>query len=179
MKINKQILMTATMALLFIGEASAMMSGPNLKGAKGSVLIAAPTAVNGPTNQGVWFLNPKTKKSSLSLPMLPANQVYEGWIVDNCTGKKTSTGIFRAETMIDSDGAGPFAGPLALDFPPFPGSDFVKLGSNLTDGSHVVVITVEPYPDMDPNPSGVAVLKAAIPAEVMVGTSLMFENVAQ
>jgi hypothetical protein len=151
---------------------------PNLKDAKGSVLIAAPTALNGPTNQGVWFVNPKTKAFSLDLPALPANQVYEGWVVDDCTGMKVSTGIFRAMGGIDSDAAGRYAGPLSLNYPMVPGSDFVTLGQDLADGSHKIVITVEPYPDSDPNPSGVGVLRVDIPAGAMPGTSLMLENIA-
>lgn len=157
----------------------AAASYPDLKSARGTVLIAAPTAVNGPTNQGIWFVNPSTKVFSLELPDLGANQVYEGWIVDDCTGKKVSTGLFRANGSIDSDSAGRYAGPLALNFPPVPGSDFVTLGQDLADGGHNVVITVEPYPDSDPNPSSAAVLRANIPAGTSVGTELTLENIAQ
>jgi hypothetical protein len=147
------------------------------KKAQGTVVIIAPTALNGPTNQGVWFVNPMTKKFSLQLPALPMNQVYEGWVVDDCTGKKTSTGIFRAQGSVDSDAAGKYAGPLSLNFPAVPGSDFITLGSDITDGSHNVVVTVEPYPDMDENPSGVVVLKANIPAQTKMGTQITLENV--
>ncbi len=150
----------------------------DLKSARGTALVAAPTALMGPTNQGVWFVDPATKMFSLDLPMLPADQVYEGWIVDDCTGKKVSTGIFRNDGGIDADAAGKFAGPFSLNFPPVPGSDFVTLGHDLVDGSHKIVITVEPYPDSDPNPSGVGVLKVQIPAGASVGTQLTFENVA-
>ncbi len=147
--------------------------------AKGTVLIAAPTALGGPTNQGIWFVNPKTKMLSVDLPKLPDSQVYEGWLVDMTTGNKYSTGLFRAKGGIDSDAAGRFGGPLALNFPPVPGSDFVTLGQDLSDGQHLVVVTVEPYPDSDPNPSGVVVLKAEIPAGTMVGTELMLQSVSQ
>lgn len=143
--------------------------------AAGSFIVAAPTALNGPTNQGIWFV--KNGGFSLNLPDLPSDQVYEGWLVDNCTGKKISIGLFRADGKIDSDSAGPFAGPLALNFPPVPGSDFVKVGSNLVDGSHTVVITIEPYPDMDANPSGHAVLRGNIPANASVGTEIVLESV--
>lgn len=152
---------------------------PELKSANGTVLIAAPTALNGPTNQGIWFINASTKKFSLALPELESNHVYEGWIVDDCTGKKISTGIFRATGSIDSDSAGRYAGPLALNFPQVPGSDFVTLGQDLVDGGHNVVITIEPYPDSDPNPSGVAVLRLNIPAGTSVGTELTFENISK
>lgn len=154
-------------------------SASDLKSARGTVLIAAPTALNGPTNQGVWFVNPQTKAFSLELPDLGANQVYEGWVVDECTGKKVSTGLFRASGGIDSDSAGRYAGPLSLNFPPVPGSDFVTLGHDLADGGHNIVITVEPYPDSDPNPSGVGVLRVNIPAGTTVGTELNLENISQ
>lgn len=154
-------------------------SASDLKDARGTVLIAAPTSLNGPTNQGIWFVNPQTKAFSLELPDLGANQVYEGWIVDACTGMKISTGLFRATGGIDSDSAGRYAGPLSLNFPPVPGSDFVTLGHDLADGGHNIVITVEPYPDSDPNPSGVAVLRANIPTGTGVGTELSLENIAQ
>lgn len=74
---------------LLAGVASALVSqmavasSADFTSARGSVLIAAPTAVNGPTNQGVWFVNTSTKKFSLELPELESNQVYEGWIVDD------------------------------------------------------------------------------------------------
>jgi hypothetical protein len=174
MKTINKTWQTALMTLVSAQLATAQMTE---KKAQGTVVIVAPTALNGPTNQGVWFINPKTKKFSLDLPMLPMNQVYEGWVVDDCTGKKTSTGIFRAKATVDSDAAGKFAGPLSLNFPAVPGSDFVTLGSDITDGSHNVVITIEPYPDMDMNPSGVVVLKANIPAETKMGTQINLENV--
>lgn len=172
----KSILSLATAVLATHGSAG---SYPDLTTAMGTVLIAAPTAINGPTNQGIWYINPATKRFSLELPDLGANRVYEGWIVDDISGQKISTGLFRPNGSLDSDAAGRYAGPLALNFPPVPGSDFVTLGMNIADGEHRVVITVEPYPDFDPNPSGVAVLAARIPAGTMVGTELTLENVAQ
>ena len=169
-----------TLAVLSLITSSVAIAGaPDLRTARGSVVIVAPTALNGPTNQGVWFVNPMNKSFSLNLPELPSNQVYEGWVVDDCTGKKFSMGIFRSTGGIDSDAAGKYAGPLSLNFPSVPGSDFVTSGQNLTDGSHNVVITVEPYPDMDPNPSGVFVLRATIPAATKVGTELVLENIAK
>ena len=170
---------TMTLVSIMLGSQAALAAEIDFKSARGSVLIAAPTALNGPTNQGVWFVNPNTKAFSLALPELQANQVYEGWIVDDCTGKKISTGIFRAKGMIDSDAAGKYAGPLSLNFPSVPGSDFVTLGHNLADGGHNIVITVEPYPDTNPNPSGVAVLRVNIPEKTTVGAELTFENISQ
>ncbi len=163
----------ATMIAVSVGLNGA--AATEMNNAHGTVLIAAPTALNGPTNQGVWFVNPGQGTLSVSLPDLASDQVYEGWLVDDCTGRKISTGLFRATGGIDSDAAGAYAGPLALNFPPVPGSDFVTLGQNLADGGHHVVITIEPYPDSDPNPSGVVVLKADIPQGTMAGTVLNLE----
>lgn len=178
MKMRKLKLTIALLAGSLVTQV-AEANYPDLRSAKGTVLIAAPTAVNGPINQGVWFINTSTKKFSLELPDLDAGHVYEGWIVDDCTGKKISTGLFRANGAVDSDSAGRYAGPLALNFPPVPGSDFVTLGQNLVDGGHNIVITVEPYPDTDPNPSGVAVLRVNIPVDTAVGTELVLENIAK
>ena len=167
--------------LVFAGSSTALATADHtdFKTAGGSVLIAAPTANNGSNEQGVWFLKSATKMFSLTVPKLASNQVYEGWIVDDCTGKKASTGLFRAEGGIDSDAAGRYAGPLVLNFPAAPGSDFVTLGEDITDGSHTIVITIEPYPKTGPNPSGVVVLKVVIPAGTKAGTELQLENVAQ
>lgn len=159
---------------LMVWQASAHAG--EFAGASGSFIVAAPTALNGPTTEGVWFV--RNGATSLNLPDLGADRVYEGWLVDNCTGKKISMGLFRADGKIDSDAAGQFAGPRALNYPPVPGSDFVKLGHNLVDGGHVVVITAEPYPDTDPNPSGVVVLSADIPAETAVGTEIQLQQPA-
>ncbi|MEQ1663999.1 MAG: anti-sigma factor [Bdellovibrionales bacterium] len=177
MKLNTTIRKLGVLVILVTSQ-MALARHPDLKSAKGTVLIAAPTALNGPTNQGIWFINSSTKSFSLELPELPSDQVYEGWIVDDCTGKKVSTGLFRSNGMIDSDAAGKYAGPLALNFPPVPGSDFVTLGHDLADGGHNVVITVEPYPDSDPNPSSVGVLRANITAGATVGTEITLENIA-
>ena len=155
------------------------LASTTIKGASGTVLIAAPTAINGPTNQGVWFINPASSAFSLILPELASDQVFEGWIVDNCTGIKTSTGLFRASGGIDSNAAGIHSGPLSLNFPPVPGSDFITLGSDLADGSHLLVVTIEPYPDSDPNPSAEAVLRTMIPSGATVGTELTLQNVAK
>jgi hypothetical protein len=173
---------TKTLTAVMIGLAvmhSAVSEAADLKAARGSALIAAPTSATGPTNQGVWFVNPMNKAFSLSLPDLAIDQVYEGWIVDDCTGKKISTGIFRASGGIDSDAAGKYAGSLSLNFPGVPGSDFVTLGHDISDGGHNIVITVEPYPDTDPAPSGVAVLRARIPVGTQVGSILTLENIVQ
>lgn len=152
-------------------------SQPNFSMAMGSVFIAAPTALMGPTNQGIWFLKPSDKSFSLELPMLPKDQVYEGWLVNAITGEKISTGSFRHLGGIDSDAAGPFAGPMNLDFPPQPGSDFVTLGDDIAAGKYAVVVTVEPYPNTTGmHPAGFPILKADIPVGTMLGAELQLVN---
>lgn len=158
---------------------SALASPMDLKTAMGSVVIVAPTALNGPTNQGIWFVNPQSKEFSLTLPALDATQVYASWIFDNCTGKAVSAGAFRAVGGIDSDSAGAFAGPKILDFPPVPGSDFVTLGSDLADGAHDVLVTIESYPMNVVSPSHEVVLRVSIPKGTAVGTALTLQNVAK
>ena len=170
--------MKTLFALLMFGQiASAQL--PDLKMASGTILVAAPTAQMGPSNQGIWFFKPATKSFSLQLPVLPKDQVYEAWLVNEMTGQKISMGIFRSMGGVDSDGAGPFAGPLKLDFPPAPGSDFVTLCEDIADGAHKVAITVEPYPDSDPAPSDIVVLAVSIPKDAHVGSELTLINVAQ
>ncbi len=176
---NQFAFKTVTFLAGLLATEMALAKLPNFSSANGTVLIAAPTALNGPTNQGAWFVNPSTKSFSLSLPDLDSDSVYEGWLVDDCTGKKVSTGIFKATGAFDSDSAGRYAGPLSLNFPPVPGSDFVTLGHNIVDGGHHIVITVEPYPDNDPNPSSVAILRASIPADTAVGSELSFQNISK
>lgn len=176
------IRISAKLSILFLGLIFTNSGHAELKDfklASGSVLIAAPTALNGPTIQGIWFFNSSNRAFSLELPQLPPNQVYEAWLVDACTNTKTSAGIFRAGGGIDSDAAGMYAGPFSLDYPPVPGSDFVTLGDNLADGGHSIVITVEPYPDTDPNPSSFLVLETKIPPGIAVGSELQFENISK
>ena len=169
--------LTLVGAVILSSAAQAAMS--DFSSARGTVLIAAPTAINGPTNQGVWFLNPSDKSFSLTLPALSSNEIYEGWIVDTCTGSKTSTGAFKPIGGVDSDAAGPYAGPLNVNFPPQPGSDFVTLGHNLTSGDYAVVVTVEPYPNTSGiHPAGRPILKATIPSGSTLGTQIILENVS-
>ena len=156
---------------------STLANSINLKSARGTVLIAAPTAAGEGKNQGIWFENPKLNAFSLNLPSLPKNKAFEGWLVDEMTGKKISTGLFRTEGEIDSDAAGIYAGPAALDFPPVPGSDFVTLGQDIADGHHAVVITVENYPKPDRAVVGMPILKVTIPEGTMAGVMLLLENI--
>jgi hypothetical protein len=144
--------------------------------ADGTFILAAPTG--GTPNQGMWFVIPGEGKPSLSLPELPEGWAYEGWVVNTKNEAVLSTGIFRDFTIADSDNAGIFAGASKLNFPPLPGQDIVQTPVLLDDGIHSVVVTVEPYPDYDPAPSAIKILKGDIQAGAPGMTSLPLNNIA-
>lgn len=79
---------------------------------------------------------------------LPDGWVYEGWVA-GASGPVT-TGRFRTPDGVDSDAAGPAAGPDGG--PPFPGQDFIDPPMDLNGGAVAAVISVEPEPDDDPAP---------------------------
>lgn len=128
-------------ASLTVGEAF----GTDFTGAKGEYILATPsTPAADDYALGVWFV--KAGAPSLTLPTLPAGWVYEGWVT---TGDGVlSTGRFKTASGMDSDGAGPTAGPQAG--PPYPGQDFINPPVNLV--GRRVIITVEPEDDDSPKP---------------------------
>lgn len=128
-------------ASLTVGEAF----GTDFREAKGDYILATPsTPAADDYALGVWFV--KAGAPSLTLPTLPAGWVYEGWVTTN--DGVLSTGRFKTATGMDSDGAGPTAGPQAG--PPFPGQDFIDPPVNLV--GRRVIITVEPEDDDSPKP---------------------------
>ena len=150
--------------------------GNDFSMANGSFILAAPTG--GEFNKGVWFFNPDQKAESLNLPQLPDGWVYEGWIVNTMSGNKYSTGVFLDTKLADSDNAGPSAGAFKLNFPGFPGQDIVQTSELLDDGTHAIVITVEPYPDYDPNPSSIKILKADVDMFAVGMRSIFLDNIS-
>ena len=137
--------------------------------AAGTYILATPTtaAIPGDDNQGVWFLN--AGAASLTLPALPAEWAYEGWVVNTATGTPVSTGVFSSATGADSNGAGPTAGPDGA--PGFPGEDFITPPTILNGGNHLIVISVEPVPDFDPAPFALKILSHAITSGQAAGTA--------
>ena len=125
--------------------------GDDFTASTGSFILAAPsdTGALGSYKNGIWWLIPPTPDPGLSLPVLPAGWVYEGWVVDTIAGIPTSTGTFTSVSGADSDGGGVSAGPGGT--PPFPGQDFISPLTDLTV-SHAAVISVEPVPDNSPMP---------------------------
>lgn len=128
-------------ASLTVGEAF----GTDFSDAKGDYILATPsTPAADDYALGVWFV--RSGAPSLTLPALPSGWVYEGWVT---TGDGVlSTGRFKTASGMDSDGAGPTAGPQAG--PPFPGQDFIDPPVNLV--GRRVIITVEPEDDDSPKP---------------------------
>ena len=132
--------------------------GTNLMDARGSYLLATPSAPDAPNSQGIWFLN-KTAQgpiASLELPSLPSGWTYEGWIVG--PDGPVSTGRFKSVSGADSDGAGDAAGSGST--PPFPGQDFISPPMDLVGKK--AVITVEPQPDTSAKPFAVKPLVDSI-----------------
>lgn len=136
-------------AALTTSHAAAL--GSDFSTAAGTFLLATPsTAADTSDNDlGIWWLVPgKPPAASLTLPTLPDGWVYEGWVA-GASGPVT-TGRFRTPDGVDSDAAGPAAGPDGG--PPFPGQDFIDPPMDLNGGAVAAVISVEPEPDDDPAP---------------------------
>ncbi len=125
--------------------------GDDFANAAGQFILGVPTASAEQEvaySQGIWFLDPEEKVSSLSLPELPEGWVYEGWVAGD--DGPISTGRFVDPAGVDDDGGGPAAGD--NDAPPFPGQDFVDPATDLLASDMVAVISIEPQPDDSPAP---------------------------
>jgi hypothetical protein len=125
--------------------------GTDFAAAAGTFLLATPSTADDTTDNGIgiWWLVPgETPAPSLTLPALPEGWSYEGWVA-GASGPVT-TGRFVDPGAVDSDAAGPAAGPDGG--PPFPGQDFIDPAMDLDEGDVAAVITVEPEPDDDPAP---------------------------
>jgi len=136
-------------ATLSTGHMAAI--GSDFTNARGNFILAAPTGGSGtPHRWGIWWVDPGAGPGpSLQLPTLPTGWVYEGWVVG--PDGPISTGRFAMPSGADSDRGGPMAG--GGEAPPFPGQDFVRPPTDVTD-NHMAVITIEPAPDNSPAPFG-------------------------
>ena len=132
--------------------------------AVGSVEVVAPTAPDSPIDTaGIWFFSEGV--GSLTIPVLPAGWVYEGWAVFD--GIPVSTGRFTDANMADDFNG--FSGDGRS--PATPGEDFIR---NAPEGLEfprsaagaTVVVSVEPVQDDSPAPFVLAPLIGALPAEV-------------
>lgn len=165
-------------ASLTVGDGGAL--GNSFTAATGNYILATPTdgAMNN-ENSGIWFLSIASGSPAvgLSLPVLPAGWVYEGWAVIN--GQPVTTGRFTALNMADL--SAPFSGAMAG--PPFPGEDFLMnaptgltFPTNLAGG--LAVISVEPQPDDSPNPYTLKPLMGPIAAATVDHVTYSIPNMA-
>lgn len=123
--------------------------------------MATPTDGTGtPENErsGVWWTS-IPRAQSLLLPQLSEGWIYEGWQVIDEIAVTTGTLVSQ---FGNPDSAVPYSGPQSG--PPFPGEDFLVnapdgLESPLDLRGSDVVITIEPFPDTDPEPFPVVVLR--------------------
>ncbi len=147
---------------LTVGHGAAI--GDDFTAAQGEFILAAPTtAMNEDDDtQGIWFLSASEGTPSLDLPALPDGWAYEGWVVTD--DGPITTGRFTSVTGLDSDGAGPTAGPDG--FPAFPGQDYIDPAIDLVGVT--VVISVEPEPDDSPAPFALKPLVGAAGEAVKV-----------
>ncbi len=129
--------------------------GDDFTTAAGNYILATPTTTDmTDENSGLWFLSLASGSPAvgLTLPTLPSGWKYEGWAVIN--GSPVTTGTFTAVDVADD--SAPFSGTDA-DGPTFPGEDYVMnapsgqtFPTDLAGG--VAVISIEPFPDNDPEP---------------------------
>jgi hypothetical protein len=116
--------------------------------ASGTYFLATPTTENDQSdfNMGIWFMDNSAAMPTAGLTDLPdlsgSGWIYEGWVVDPGGEGPVSTGRFTDPTMADADMGGDGAG--SDDAPPFPGSDFITEGYDLTADWRAVV-SVEPW----------------------------------
>ncbi len=122
---------------------------------KGRVLINSVITPNfkKPFNQPITNLNGQVLVDAKKLPDLGEDEIYEVWLVDNESGYKLSIGL------IDSNPSG--NGKLTYQinsYLPIPGLNLTKAERTYD----MVIITKEPFPDLDPSPSSNIILEGAI-----------------
>lgn len=146
--------------------------GSDFSEVEGTFILATPSNGNATPTQGIWFLDNSSGSvvAGLTLPVLPAGWVYEGWVAGE--NGPVSTGTFTDVNMADSDGAGSAAGMEAT--PNYPGQDFVSPAMDLV--GYKAVISVEPDPDNSAAPFSFKPLVADI--EDTTAPQTMTSNVA-
>ncbi|MBI4128359.1 MAG: hypothetical protein HY459_04845 [Parcubacteria group bacterium] len=170
------------------GGGVAPLTFPNfqLTSLRGSFLLATPTDGSNASDErsGIWLgeLRGDEIVAGLTLPDLPSQWIYEGWIVHR--GVTLSIGRFRHADTPDT--AAPFSDTRA-SAPSLPGEDFLKNppeGANLTfpvdltDGTSRVFVTIEPDESgrdiSGPGPFATTVFEAAILAQAEVRRAYPF-----
>ncbi len=172
---------------ILVGDFSGNSANINSKGtvadfnnASGTYILATPTDGNGDINEesGVWFLDNSSGSpvAGLNLPALADGWKYEGWAVID--GTPISTGTFLISNGPDDNAStSAFKGD-DNDGPPFPGEDFLQNApSGLTFPTDLkgktIVISVEPYPDNNPDPFTLKPLAHMVPENAENHTAIM------
>lgn len=125
-----------------------------------SYILATPTDNDTSNEQsGIWYYDTMTMASTLDLPALPSNWIYESWLLVG--DSLTSMGKFDNPLAADQNnsfGAGINPGFNA------PGGDFLQgradFPADLREGQ--IYISVEPIPDDATSPFAIRPLSAAI-----------------
>ncbi len=120
----------------------------NFGAAAGTCILAAPTRLAGTPGDdsyGLWFVDRATRLPSLTLPELPFNWKYEGWVRNTVTGVTTSTGKFRAALAADEDRHSAPGHDLGLGYAA-PGADFLLVWQRTVPASVAanVLVTLVP-----------------------------------
>jgi hypothetical protein len=119
---------------------------------------------------GIWFRPLASETAGLLLPVLPLGWSYEGWVENDVTGERWSTGGFLFAGAPDDDatrwaGRGPENAGFRV-----PGQDFVRsdVGQPVPATPDLrgarTFITLEPDPDPAAGPSPWIVLDGFLPA---------------
>lgn len=141
-----------------LGEISVNDVIADFSNASGEFVLAAPTSADpvADAKSGIWFI--KGTGPGLSLPVLKAGWIYEGWVIGTDSDGKDlplSTGKFSDPSAPDL--ANDFVGPNPANEPPFPGEDFLQEPSTydvdttfpVDLSGRTVVISIEPVVDAD------------------------------
>lgn len=170
-------------AELTINDSDAISS--NFGNITGKFKLLTPTTfTTTDESSGIWFvdtINASTYKNGLSLPSLPGDWTYEGWI--NINGNVVSTGRFTNTSASDNDN--PYIGSDAPVLG-FPGEDFITSApAGLTFptdlANQTAFITIEMDNDNSTAPFFVRILTENISPSAVGGSSAIFEmeNIAQ
>lgn len=157
----------------------------NFMEAAGTYILATPTDENVAEKSGLWFVNDTSaaedlKFSGLTLPSLPANWSYEGWV--DFDGTMVSTGFFLNPGAADKSAI--YSGDSLSWGYKFPGEDFIDDSalSGITfptdlSGRNIHISLTPPHPANANVPFVLTVLNATIPSDAQADVVYEMNNV--
>lgn len=161
--------------LTFTGEIdTGVVANPDYSAVSGDAILVNATG-GGVDANGVWFAPQPAGSMGLSLPVPAGAFEYEGWVIEQATGTRYSTGKFVVTDRFDFDAqTNPTRGTASIGLLA-PGQDFVNAATvnaspgplDLTDGTWRVVLTVEPCADNSADPFPLRLLDADIPTDAI------------